>query len=312
MNIEIAEKAPRNSVLLNASRPVKRRPGDSRLISNSPAVASTIPNPRRLGGRLERELDIDIPEAVIEALRAARHVVVFTGAGVSAESGVPTFRDAQTGLWERFDATELATPEAFAADPALVWGWYESRRLMVGRAQPNAAHRAIAALAERVTRLTLVTQNVDDLHERAASRDVLHLHGRLTAPRCVACRQPFVFPDAQPELSAGGERIEPPRCAACASYVRPGVVWFGEALPEQPWSAATRAARECDLFLCVGTSALVYPAASLVPLAAAAGAVTVQVNPNRTEMDGQVAFALRGPAGVILPELLQRTFWITS
>jgi NAD-dependent deacetylase len=258
------------------------------------------------------DIEVDIPEPLIDALRSARHVVVFTGAGVSAESGVPTFRDAQVGLWERFDPMELATPEAFAKDPSLVWGWYESRRSMVGRARPNAAHRAIAELSRKVPRLTLVTQNVDDLHERAGMSEVLHLHGRLMAARCVACSAPFDFPETEQEVSEGRERIEPPRCALCESHVRPGVVWFGEALPVREWSLATRVARDCDLFLCVGTSALVYPAASLLPLAAAAGALTVQVNPNRTEMDGQVSFSLRGPAGVILPQLLRRAFSITS
>lgn len=247
---------------------------------------------------------MDVPEQLRDALRTARHVVVFTGAGVSAESGIPTFRDAQTGLWARFDPMELATPEAFARDPALVWGWYESRRNRVLRAEPNPAHRAIAALASKVTALSLVTQNVDDLHERAGSRDVVHLHGRITAPRCEACGAPFALPAEPPDLPEDGARIDPPRCRGCDGRVRPGVVWFGEALPEDAWDRATRAARDCDLLLCVGTSALVYPAASLVHLAIAAGAVTVQVNPNRTEMDARVTHTLRGAAGVVLPELL--------
>jgi NAD-dependent deacetylase len=247
---------------------------------------------------------MQIPAGLGEALRDARHVVVFTGAGVSAESGIPTFRDAQTGLWARFDPTELATPEAFERDPALVWGWYEWRRNRVLRAQPNPAHRAIAALGAKVPKLTLVTQNVDDLHERGGSRDVVHLHGRIQAPRCEACSAPFTLPGGAPDVPDDGARIEPPRCAHCDGRIRPGVVWFGEALPEDAWDLATRAVRDCDLFFCVGTSALVYPAASLVHLATAAGAVTVQVNPNQTEMDRRVTHTLRGPAGVILPELV--------
>ena len=246
-----------------------------------------------------------IPDELRDALRAARHVVVFTGAGVSAESGIPTFRDAQTGLWARFDPMELATPEAFARDPALVWGWYEWRRRRVLLAEPNPAHRAIAELASKVPALTLVTQNVDDLHERGGSRDVVHLHGRITVPRCEACRAPFTLPAGVPDIPEDGARQEPPRCPHCDGRVRPGVVWFGEALPEDAWDRAARAARECELLFCVGTSALVYPAASLVHLAAAAGAVTVQVNPNQTEMDRRVTHTLRGPAGVVLPEVLR-------
>ena len=153
---------------------------------------------------------IDIPIPLIAALRAARHVVLFTGAGVSAESGIPTFRDALTGLWQRFDAEELATPEAFQKDKDLVWGWYEWRRMRVLRAQPNAAHRAIAWLAQQVPQLTVVTQNVDDLHERAGSVDVVHLHGRLHAPRCFACGRPHALQQDLLDQPEGGQRLAPP------------------------------------------------------------------------------------------------------
>ena len=218
------------------------------------------------------------PAALLERLRTAHRVVNPTGAGVSQESGIPTFRDRQTGLWSRFDAAELATPEAFHRDPALVWGWYEWRRAAVARAVPNAAHHAIAKLARKVPELTLVTQNVDDLHERAGSPSVLHLHGRLAHPSCEACRRPHTF-SAGPLAEAQGRAIEPPRCTACGARVRPGVVWFGEALPAAEWEAAQAAALQADLFLCIGTSSLVQPAASLTPLAARAGAVTVEANP---------------------------------
>ncbi len=242
------------------------------------------------------------------ALRTASRVVVLTGAGVSAESGVPTFRDPLTGLWERFDATELATPEAFARDPALVWGWYEWRRMSVLRAQPNPAHRAIAEMAERVQKFTLVTQNVDDLHERGGSRQVLHLHGELARPYCEVCRQPYVLPIGIPHGPDAGSRIEPPRCEACGGRVRPGVVWFGESLLQRAWQAALTATQACEVFLCVGTSALVAPAASLVEVAARAGAITVQVNPNVTGIEGRVTYALQGPAGEVMPELA-REVW---
>ena len=160
-------------------------------------------------------------ERVIKALRAATRVVVFTGAGVSAESGVPTFRDEQTGLWENFDAGELATPLAFQRDPPLVWGWYEWRRATVLAAEPNAGHWAIAAIAGQVPRFTLITQNVDDFHERVGSTEVPHLHGELSRPYCEACRRPYVLPEGIPELPPGGARVEPPRCESCGAKIRP-------------------------------------------------------------------------------------------
>ena len=166
----------------------------------------------------------DIPPALIIALQRAKHVVVFTGAGVSAESGIATFRDALTGLWERFDVKYLATPEAFLRDEELVWGWYEWRRMKVLRAQPNPAHIAIAALARYVPKLTVITQNVDDLHERAGSFGVLHLHGSLHSPRCAACSQAHSLPRGVPEEPEGGRRVRPPRCMNCGGAVRPGVV----------------------------------------------------------------------------------------
>ena len=247
-------------------------------------------------------------DQLIESLRRAPRVMVLTGAGVSAESGVPTFRDRLTGLWERYDAAELATPDAFDSDPALVWGWYEWRRTTVRRAQPNAAHLAIARLAGKVPRLTLATQNVDDLHERAGSPGVLHLHGQLARPYCEKCLEPFLGAEADPDPPEGGRRLEPPRCPACGGRVRPGVVWFGESLPQAPWRAAVAAARQCEVFFCIGTFALIQPAASLIDLAQQSGAVTVQVNPNPTDMDGTVTYLLRGKAGEIMPLLVERAF----
>jgi NAD-dependent deacetylase len=247
-------------------------------------------------------------EGLLTILRRASRVVVFTGSGVSAESGVPTFRDAQTGLWANFDATELATPDAFRRDPALVWGWYEWRRAVVRKAEPNAAHRAIAAMASRVPMFTLITQNVDDLHERAGRRDVLHLHGQLARPYCAKCGGPWTLPPARPSMEAAGTRIEPPVCASCGGRVRPGVVWFGESLPEGEWLAATEAAGRCEVFFCVGTSSLVYPASSLTGIAMNAGAVTVQVNPNATDIDGAVTWSIRGAAGEVLPRVVEETW----
>ena len=243
-------------------------------------------------------------QALSAVLRSARHVVVLTGAGVSAESGIPTFRDALTGLWEQFDAEALATPEAFRRDPALVWGWYEWRRAKVLRAQPNPGHRSIAALERLVPEVTLVTQNVDDLHERAGSASPIHLHGSLNQPRCFACARPHVLPSGVPDEPEGGRRLEPPRCLHCGGRIRPGVVWFGEALPEAAWKDAKTAAGSCDLMLVLGTSGLVYPAAGLPKVAAANGARIIQVNPCPAELDVDGAAHLVGEAGVIMPALV--------
>ncbi|QXP87709.1 SIR2 family NAD-dependent protein deacylase [Methylococcus capsulatus] len=244
-------------------------------------------------------------DELLASLRDARHIAVFTGAGVSAESGIPTFRDALTGLWENYDASTLASPEGFAADPALVWGWYEWRRTRVLRAEPNPAHYAIAALAADCPRLTLITQNVDDLHERAGSADPIRLHGSLHHPRCSACEAPYRLPPGIPDKPEGGRRVDPPRCARCGAPVRPRVVWLGENLPQAAWDAARQAAEACDLMFSIGTSALVWPAAQLPALVARRGATVVQVNPAETALDGHAGYNLRGAAGKVMPLLLQ-------
>jgi len=251
-----------------------------------------------------------IPTALVEAVHNAHHLVVFTGAGVPAESGIPTFRDSLTGLWERFDAASLATPEAFRADPSLVWGWYEWRRMKVLQAEPNPAHRAIASLAQRVPRLTLITQNVDDLHERAGSADVLHLHGSLHRPRCVSCGETPTAPLDMPEEPEGGRRLEPPRCAACDERLRPGVVWFGESLPADALTAAFAAAQSCDLLISVGTSGMVYPAAEVPGLAWRAGATVVHANPQPQRCRPEREYALTGAAGEQLPQLVALAFGV--
>jgi NAD-dependent deacetylase len=235
-------------------------------------------------------------EQVRRWLHAARHVVVLTGAGMSAESGVPTFRDAQTGLWAKFDPQQLATEEAFRANPAMVWDWYAFRREMVARVEPNAGHRALAAFAQRHPgRLTLITQNVDGLHQRAGSVGVLALHGNiaedkwLDAPKaCCNAGQP----------AAG----RPPYCQSCRNMRRPAVVWFGEMLPSEALDSAEAAARDCDLMLVVGTSGVVYPAAGLARMAA--GKVVI-VNPEPTELDDAADAVLRGKAAQLLPQLLE-------
>ena len=250
----------------------------------------------------------DVPQALIAALQRAKHVVVFTGAGVSAESGIATFRDALTGLWERFNVADLATPKAFQSDEELVWGWYEWRRMRVLQAQPNPAHLAIAALARHVPKLTVITQNVDDLHERGGSVDVLHLHGSLHNPRCSVCGNAHTLPSGIPKEPEGGRRLCPPRCRQCGESVRPGVVWFGEDLPVNELSRAFAAAGKCDVLFVIGTSGLVQPAASIPSLAKRVGAMVVQVNPMITELDSVCAWLLRGAAGEIMPRLLRVTF----
>ncbi len=252
--------------------------------------------------------DFAIPQELITTLRGAKNVVVFTGAGVSAESGIPTFRDALTGLWERFDAQDLATPEAFRKDKELVWGWYEWRRMKVLRALPNPAHIAIAALAQHVPKLTVITQNVDDLHERAGNIDVLHLHGSLHSPRCAACGRPHALPPGTPDEPDDGRRLSPPVCSHCGGSVRPGVVWFGEELPTQALHRAFTCAQECDVLFAIGTSGLVHPAARIPVLAKQAGALVVQINPTSTDLDRESTWSLRGAAGAVMPHLLQVAF----
>lgn len=247
------------------------------------------------------------PELIC-ALQQAKHVVVFTGAGVSAESGIPTFRDALTGLWERFDAQDLATPDAFRRDKELVWGWYEWRRMKVLRALPNPAHLAIAALALHVPRLTVVTQNVDDLHERAGSTDVVHLHGSLHAPRCFACGRPHVLPPGVPDEPEGGRRLHVPNCTYCGGPIRPGVVWFGEELPQRELHRAFAAASDCNLLFAIGTSGIVQPAARIPWLATQAGARVVQVNPTSTPLDNKCTWSLHGMAGAVIPAVLHAAF----
>ncbi|GGM67982.1 NAD-dependent protein deacylase 1 [Micromonospora sonchi] len=242
--------------------------------------------------------------AAATMLGQASRVVIFTGAGMSVESGVPTFRDALTGLWQRYDPQALATPEAFHADPELVYGWYEWRRQAVRRAEPHAGHRAVAAIEARAPHAVLITQNVDDLHERAGSVAPLHLHGSLFAPRCSRCSHPVpVADDTTPEPTEG-RRTPPPRCPRCAAPVRPGVVWFGEALPPEVLEAAVEAAANCDLLLTVGTSGLVYPAAEIPQVAARRGATVIQINPLPTPLDAVARVNLYGPAADLLPALV--------
>ena len=239
-------------------------------------------------------------------LRKAQHITMLTGAGMSAESGVPTFRDAQTGHWARFRPEDLATEEAFRRNPERVWSWYAERRQNTEGVQPNAGHFAVARFQEHYPgRLTLVTQNVDGLHQKAGSTGVLALHGNLFEDawldHCALARR------AQDACFVGqAEPGVPPRCAQCGNLVRPAVVWFGESLPAQAIEAAQQAANACQVMLVVGTSGVVYPAAGLAHLARKAGAKVIIVNPEPTELDDVAHLILRCSSAQVLPLLLVR------
>ena len=237
---------------------------------------------------------MEIPPQLVEELRGARSVVALTGSGISAESGVPTFRDAQTGLWAQYDPQQLATPEAFMRDPDLVWQWYEWRRKLVGDAGPNPGHYALAELEQKFPNFMLATQNVDGLHRRAGSENVLELHGNVLRTICSVERV---------EVEPRGDET-PPVCPGCGAPLRPDVVWFGEMLPEGGMQAAADASRNCDVFLSVGTSSLVYPAASLPYEALSAGAIVVEVNLEGTPLTPRADYSLSGGAGDVLPALV--------
>jgi len=239
-----------------------------------------------------------LPEAALERLSSARRVVALTGAGISAESGVPTFRDAQTGLWAKYRAEQLATPEAFLEHPRLVWDWYAWRRELTRKAEPNPGHTALARLQEIFPDFTLITQNVDGLHGRAGSHNVLELHGNIATTLC--------FDDGAPVSEYTDDGATPPRCPRCGGLLRPGVVWFGESLPRAALERARQAAEACEVLLSVGTSSLVHPAAGLPLLAQERGALLLEINPSPTPLTPCVDFALAGPAGQILPQLLQQ------
>jgi NAD-dependent deacetylase len=279
------------------------------------------------------------------ALRKARHVVALTGAGISKDSGLPTFREAQAGLWARFRPEDLATPEAFARDPGTVWAWYAWRRHLVAAAEPNPGHHAMVAMESRVRaqggRFTLVTQNVDGLHQRAGSADVVELHGNISRIVCSRCRHHVdpgsyfadpgnhsIDPGHHPDVFAGPGHAgaaggaagaegaagtadaapaghaypEPPLCSLCGGWLRPDVVWFGEMLPEAALARSAEEAASCDVFISAGTSGLVYPAAGLVQVARRGGADIIVVNPDDDVVPG--ACWLRGSASGVLPALV--------
>jgi NAD-dependent deacetylase len=243
----------------------------------------------------------DIPEDLIRFLRKAERVAALTGAGVSQESGLRTFRDAQTGLWAQYKPTDLASPEAFAHDPKLVWDWYAWRREAIKGVRPNPGHYALVDMARRLPDFSLITQNVDGLHRMAGSPQLIELHGNLQRVKCSSCGvQAEAWEEADDEV---------PCCEICGSLLRPDVVWFGEALPRAELESAVEAARACHVFFSIGTSGIVQPAASLAFAAHNRGAVVVEINAEPTPLTAKVDFALHGRSGEILPALVQAV-WV--
>ncbi|MBT3388893.1 MAG: NAD-dependent deacylase [Chloroflexi bacterium] len=248
-------------------------------------------------------MNIPLPEALIQALGQARAVAVLTGAGVSAESGVPTFREAQTGLWAEYRPEDLATPEAFHQNPQRVWDWYQWRRDLVAKVSPNPGHYALVEMESHITArggiFTLITQNVDGLHHRAGSQNIHELHGNIQRIQCAQCGI---------EAQSGHTHGSPPCCLrpGCGGLLRPDVVWFGESLPQRALHIAIEAANTCEIFFSIGTSALVQPAASLPLMALESGALLVEINPEPTPLTPRADFALQGASGEILPELVEK------
>lgn len=254
---------------------------------------------------------LEVPlEAAARLLRQAKRIVCLTGAGVSAESGVATFRattdNQNDSMWSRFDPQQLASQEGFAANPGMVWQWYMHRLMAVESAQPNDGHRALAQLEHSSPSFTIVTQNVDDLHERGGSLRVLHLHGRINRFRCNVCGFEHEL------LPAEKRTTRPPRCLSCGSAVRPDVVWFGEPLPSRILDKAWHESERCDVFLLVGTSGVVYPAAHLPLVAQHHGAAVIEINPEATHLTDRADVCLAARSGVILPRLLQLTAELQS
>jgi NAD-dependent deacetylase len=245
-------------------------------------------------------MSISIPDELIRFLRKAERIAALTGAGVSQESGLRTFRDAQTGLWAQYKPTDLASPEAYARDPKLVWDWYAWRREAIKGVRPNPGHYALVDIAHHVPDFSLITQNVDGLHRMAGSPRIIELHGNLQRVKCSSCGQlAEVWEEADGDV---------PRCESCGGMLRPDVVWFGESLPRAGLEAAVEAARSCHVFFSIGTSGLVQPAAALAYAARNRGAVLVEINAEPTPLTEKVDFAIHGKSGEVLPALVQATW----
>jgi NAD-dependent deacetylase len=250
---------------------------------------------------------MNLPSPLIEKIRNSSSLAALTGAGVSQESGLRTFRESadvggegEKPLWTQYRPEDLATPEAFERNPNLVWEFYAMRRLKAGEVKPNAGHLALAEMGRRVRNFSLITQNVDGLHQRAGSLDVIELHGNITRARCT--RDCGVFT----EWVDNQEGV--PLCPNCGARLRPDVVWFGEMLPQAELQAAVEAARNCQVFFSIGTASVVHPAASMSLVAKQSGALLVEINPESTPLTPFVDYFLQGKSGEILPELVKRVW----
>ncbi len=244
-------------------------------------------------------MTVELPDDLVDALRTAERVVVLTGAGISAESGVPTFREAQTGLWKQYDPRELATPQAFARNPRLVWEWYQWRRELIDKAKPNPAHYALVDLEQYIPSFLLVTQNIDGFHWAAGSRDMIELHGNIARTKCY---DEGVLVDTWDDDIG----VVPPHCPHCGGHLRPDVVWFGEGISSHLLDTAVEATASSDLFLCIGTSAVVAPAGSFPLVAKRNGVRVAEINPEQTAVSMMADWSLREKAAVVLPALMQR------
>ena len=233
--------------------------------------------------------------AMLEILHASSNVAVLTGAGISAESGVPTFRQAQTGLWSQFDPLQLATPQAFQNDPKLVWDWYAWRRKLISESHPNSGHHALADLENYFPEFTLITQNVDGFHQLAGSKAVIELHGNIFRTKCSQENRLITDPPQTTET--------PPFGPHCGELLRPDVVWFGESLPAEALNKAMRAVNACQVFISIGTSTLIEPAASLPFIALHSGATVLEINPQITPLTPIASYSVRGKAAEVLPKL---------
>jgi len=237
-------------------------------------------------------------EALISKLSSAQNIVAFTGAGISAESGVPTFRGPE-GIWSKFKPEELANMEAFMRNPELVWEWYMHRKKIIAGVQPNAGHKALAAMELHFASFVIITQNIDNLHRRAGSTRIYELHGNIERNYCMRCRRIYSDIDMLGKMKV-------PECGKCGGLIRPDVVWFGEMLPQDQWAGAVKAAESAEVFFSIGTSGEVYPAASLPSLAKHHGAFLVEINPNPTTIASYADEFLMGPSGTVLPLICEK------
>lgn len=246
----------------------------------------------------------DLIQKAAELIKEARIVTILTGAGVSKESGVPTFRDALEGLWAQYDPAQLATPQAFQENPKLVWDWYEWRRDVAGKVAPNEGHYALAKIQVYKPHTHVITQNVDDLHEQAGSKDVIHLHGNIATHKCFDnCQgKPTLIDITTLEFD---KDAGPPTCPHCGAYVRPNVVWFGEPLPSNELNKAGQYSQDCDVMIVVGTSGMVSPASQLPGIAKQTGSKIIEVNPDNSMITPLADVKLKGASGQMLPKVIE-------